>query len=301
MENIPKFTRRSKQRPPNSLPPRTLWIILGANALISTIISLLVVLIIGPWVFTGTLNSFTTPEAAQPDSQPAQPLSSGGGALQPPATFTPTAQPQSYLVQVGDTLSLIAEQFGISQETLMAANNLPNPDYLQVGQTLFIPAGNAVDALPTETPPLQSTETALPFEPPSATNNTVTPIADISPTATPTFTPIPSATAPPLDEVTVEINSVLGYGQLEDEVITLSNLGPGVKLYGWQLAGSALGDYQFPNLFLWNGGSVRLHSMAGTNTPTDLYWGQPEAAWFSGDTIVLKNPDGETMAEYTIP
>ncbi len=300
MENIPRFTRRNKQRPSEALPPGTLWIILGANALISTIISLLVVLIVGPWVFTGTLNSFITPEAAQTDNRTAQPLSSGGEALQPPATFTPTPQPQSYLVQVGDTLSLIAEQFGISQEVLMAANNLPNPDYLQVGQTLFIPAGNAVAASPAETPP-PPTETALPFEPPGAANNTVTPIADISPTDTPTLTPIPSATAPPLDEVTIEINSALGYGQLADEVITLSNLGPGVKLYGWQLTGSALGNYQFPNLFLWNGGSVRLHTTAGTNTPTDLYWGQPEAAWFSGDTIILKNPDGKVMAEYTIP
>jgi len=121
----------------------------------------------------------------------------------------------------------------------------------------------------------------------------------IRPTETPTA--VPTATAPPIGEVLVEINNVLGYGQLEEETITIFNQGPGVNLSGWKITGSRLGDYDFPNLFLWNGGSVRIHTTVGANTPSDLYWGQEEAHWFSGDTVSLIDPAGEIVSSYTIP
>ncbi|RME42458.1 MAG: lamin tail domain-containing protein, partial [Caldilineae bacterium] len=113
--------------------------------------------------------------------------------------------------------------------------------------------------------------------------------------------PIPTATAPPLDEIAVEITNVLGYGELEREMVVLYNRGPGVNLSGWMLTGSPVGDYTFPNLFLWNGGSVRVHTADGANTPTDLYWGATEPHWFSGNTVVLKNARGEVLSRYRIP
>ncbi|MBO9314185.1 MAG: LysM peptidoglycan-binding domain-containing protein [Chloroflexus sp.] len=45
-----------------------------------------------------------------------------------------------YVVQVGDTLSAIAERFGVTVDELVAANNLTDPNVLQVGQTLLIPS-----------------------------------------------------------------------------------------------------------------------------------------------------------------
>jgi LysM repeat protein len=45
----------------------------------------------------------------------------------------------SYVVQQGDTLYGIAVEFGVSMEDLMAANDMDNPDQLQVGQELQIP------------------------------------------------------------------------------------------------------------------------------------------------------------------
>jgi phenylalanyl-tRNA synthetase beta chain len=103
------------------------------------------------------------------------------------------------------------------------------------------------------------------------------------------------------DEIAVEITNVHGYRQLDDEMVIIYNQGPGVNLSGWTLSGSALGDYAFPNLFLWNGGSVRVHTKTGSNTPSDLYWDQDAPRWFSGNVVTLKNAQGEEIASYAIP
>ena len=50
------------------------------------------------------------------------------------------SDPDTYVVQSGDTLGTIAEMYSTDVETLMAANNLTNPNLLDVGQPLIIPA-----------------------------------------------------------------------------------------------------------------------------------------------------------------
>lgn len=68
----------------------------------------------------------------------------------PEPTETPTPQgPTTYIVETGDTLSSIAEKFGVEVLAIMVANNLLN-DSIQVGMTLIIPAPGG--ELPTETP-----------------------------------------------------------------------------------------------------------------------------------------------------
>jgi hypothetical protein len=56
---------------------------------------------------------------------------------QPP----PDAGPRTYTVQPGDSLRAIAEQFGVSVQAILDANNLTpaQGDALQVGQELIIP------------------------------------------------------------------------------------------------------------------------------------------------------------------
>ncbi len=44
-----------------------------------------------------------------------------------------------YMVQSGDSLSLIAYRFGLSQNTIMAANEMKNANYLKVGKELKVP------------------------------------------------------------------------------------------------------------------------------------------------------------------
>jgi len=47
--------------------------------------------------------------------------------------------PETYIVQPGDMLSAIAERYSVSVEAIVQANNISNPDALEVGQTLTIP------------------------------------------------------------------------------------------------------------------------------------------------------------------
>lgn len=46
-----------------------------------------------------------------------------------------------YVVQAGDSLSVIAQRHGVDQQALMRENTISNPDRIQVGQELVIPAG----------------------------------------------------------------------------------------------------------------------------------------------------------------
>ena len=60
----------------------------------------------------------------------------------PPPTEPPTTTtsgPMSYQVQRGDTLTVIARRFGVSIDTIVSTNQLPNQDSLSIGQVLKIP------------------------------------------------------------------------------------------------------------------------------------------------------------------
>lgn len=54
--------------------------------------------------------------------------------------------PNTYVVQRGDTLAIIAQKYGVSIDALIKANNITDPNNILVGQTLTIPQGEAVPA-----------------------------------------------------------------------------------------------------------------------------------------------------------
>jgi LysM repeat protein len=72
---------------------------------------------------------------------------SGGPAL----ALGPDSDGTVHIVQWGDTLSSIASYYGTTVEAIMAANNLPNPDYIYVGQRLLIPGGSPMPPGPGST------------------------------------------------------------------------------------------------------------------------------------------------------
>ncbi len=59
---------------------------------------------------------------------------------------TPRQDVDQYVVQPGDTLGLIAQNYAISVEALMQANNIADANLLEVGTTLSVPAPNPVGA-----------------------------------------------------------------------------------------------------------------------------------------------------------
>lgn len=78
------------------------------------------------------------PAAAQAALMPAQAALMPAQAALMPAQ-APTAEPETYVVQPGDTLFSIAQQFGSTVEAIVAANNIANPSLINPGQKLIIP------------------------------------------------------------------------------------------------------------------------------------------------------------------
>jgi N-acetylmuramoyl-L-alanine amidase len=80
-----------------------------------------------------------------------------------PATPTPTPTPTApadevYVVESGDTLSSIAQRFGVTVAAIVEANDLTDPDRLAIGDELVIPGGAAPEVPATEVPAEDATE-----------------------------------------------------------------------------------------------------------------------------------------------
>lgn len=105
----------------------------------------------------------------------------------------PTAAPVTYTVKPGDTLSGIADLFGVTVDDIVRLNNIADPNALAEGQVLSIP-GRQTSSTPvaaaTGTP---GTPTVVGTQSPAATPGTETPGA--LPVGSPTLPP-PDVTPP---------------------------------------------------------------------------------------------------------
>lgn len=299
------------------LPPGQLALIIGVNAVISLVISVAVVLIAGRPALPGDVATPSTQAGAATTSPEPGGSSTSAAADGTVADITATpARPSSYVVQAGDTLGAIADRFAVSLPDLMTANGLTNQDFIQVGQQLVIPGNGTSLPTPTFTAMPIPTDTPLPFDPPTplpadaavppepAATVGPTPVSTPSPSPTlqgPTPTVLPTFTPPPFDEIKVVVNEVNSPGDLFQETLVILNQGAGTSLKGWKLEGSPLGVVTFPDIFLFSGGSIRIHTAAGENTASDLYLNQGEAAWPPGTTIILSNASNAEISRFTVP
>lgn len=217
---------------------------------------------------------FVTPGAEQePDTAPQEEDEQADGegeAEDGPAT---------HIVQAGETLGVISQQYDVPVEDIAAANDIVNVNAISVGQALIIPIGG----LPTATP-----------EP------TVT--ASATPEATNTATPAPEEAV-----IRVEITEILGVGELTSEAVRITNAGTRpLMLQSWQLEDESGNVYVFGSVTLFGSSdagapSILIHTEAGQNGPSDLYWGLESAVWQAGETATLRDDLGETQATYEIP
>lgn len=64
------------------------------------------------------------------------------------ASLVLAQDPRRYTVQAGDNLFTIANRYGVSVQALAQANNITNPNVLEVGQVLIIPPASTTSAQP---------------------------------------------------------------------------------------------------------------------------------------------------------
>ncbi len=307
-----------------SLSGRQIAFVLGVNAIISLIISLAVVIVAGSNLSSqpaaGPLPGIAVPktepaptaevggETSQTQPSPPDTTVSPAGATSPTARpvlgepspeETPT-EPTVYIVQPGDTLGSVASRFDVSLDDLMAANGISNPDYVQVGQQLLIPIGGLPPATPTLTSVPVPTDTPLPFNPPTPLPSGTVPPVEPAATVGPTLTPVPTLTSASGSEVRLVLQ-VLNPGELASEMVQIVNQGAFVRLTGWTLSDEEENTFTFPDFSLWGGGAINVHTAGGSNTTTDLYWGQPNAVWKAGSLVVLRNVEGEVVVTIAVP
>jgi LysM repeat protein len=258
---------------------KTLTYFIILNVIISACTTAAVLLI---WDYTHR----TPGQAVAQISTPTSAINEATAAVMTAASRTqaslPTNTPEpeipqnveSYEVESGDTLGLIADKFDVSIEELVKLNQLTDANSLSVGMVIYIPKEQS-EALPTLTP--QPTRTPLP----TAGSGT------------------PSA---PLPEAGVIINSVIGVGEIATEHVFVSRTGSGqLSLAGWRLEDEDGNTFVFPQLDLFEGGAVNVWTTSGTPTVVDLYWGQQNPVWERGEKVTLQDDKGKERATYTIP
>ncbi len=113
---------------------------------------------------------------------------------------------------------------------------------------------------------------------------------------------MPQTTLDPGIEIPVEIVSVIGAGTLSAEWVVVRYTGEDqINLANWQLRDANRNVFVFPQLILHTDGAVQIHTASGTNTVIDLYWGESEPVWESGEEAQLFDPSGNLRAEYKVP
>ena len=114
--------------------------------------------------------------------------------------------------------------------------------------------------------------------------------------------PVAQATLDPKVDIPVEIVSVIGAGTLSAEWVVVSYTGDDqINLANWELRDEDKNVFVFPQLILHPNGAVQIHTASGTNTVIDLYWGESEPVWQSGEQAQLFDPSGNVRAKYKVP
>lgn len=264
---------------------RQLAFIIIFNALISLVIALLVV-----WAVEARrpdaeeLAIRSTPALGQPVDQPlptaanalqiiptataapADPNGEPAPAASPTVAATPSGEQEVYIVAAGDSLSSIADRFGIPVNTIVEFNQLADPNFVFSGQRLLIPVDGA------------------------------SPVA-ATPATSPAVSPAPTQVAQG-----IAIRAVEAPGNLLNEAVQIVNDGDGaVNLNGWQLVSATGATYTFGDLALFPGNYVWVHSGSGEDTSIARYWRQEAAIWTSGIEVQLRTSTGEVLTRYTVP
>jgi competence protein ComEC len=198
----------------------------------------------------------------------------------------------------------------------LAARSLPTYWTATHGNIVLVSDGRGVtvrtqQAAPTEPLSLRDGEAVAPGTTGSVTERARlggSPVAGATATAdgdtaTPTATLTDGGT--PVEEqlAVAEIHAdAVGndHENLNDEYVVLENTDDtALDLSGWTLSDEADHTYTFPDGFSLDAGArVTVYAGSGTDTATELYWGQSQAVWNNGgDTVTVRTTDGTIVLE----
>ena len=251
------------------MTPRRWAIFIVVNIIVSALTTLLV---LNMWDANRSVPRAAVPTTV-PTLNPTRQTQVAATVKAPTKTPTP-ANVQKYTVEFGDTLSEIARKFDVSVADIVALNNLTNADILSEGQQLLIP-GSPLTPTPTRVPIPASTRAPLPV--------------------------ITGTASTALGDFFVTIREIKAPGSLTSEQVILTNLSGQVNMASWTMTDGEGNKFTFPSLSLLSNGEVTVHTGRGTNTPTDLYWGQTDSRWASGKVAYLRDPAGKLIATYQVP
>jgi hypothetical protein len=100
----------------------------------------------------------------------------------------------------------------------------------------------------------------------------------------------------------MEITTIVGAGVPDSETVILRNTGSDqASLKGWKLQDEDANVYNFADVSLSPGGSIQIHTLAGQDSPIDLYWGQTASIWRSGETATLLDSSGVARSVFQVP
>jgi LysM repeat protein len=260
-------------------------LVIVVNALISALIALAIV--------------FVVVLPAVDELRPSEPAPTAAAMVtqaQVTGETEPIPEPIVHVIEDGDTISGLALKYGVTDEDIAAANRLENLDYLRAGNELLIPVGGIPEVTATIVPVPTETETALPFEPPSAL--TATAVAQANATPLPTIPTLPME-----GELDVEISGVIGAQDLSQERVIITNVGDRyADMAGWVLSDADGNSYTFAGFRLWPGGNVALYSRGGQDgsPPASFFWGKLSGVWSPGEVATLVDAAGNAVATHTL-
>jgi len=197
---------------------------------------------------------------------PSQGVASDSTFANVPA-FEPSIDLQPHKVQPNETLSEIAQAYGVDVETILELNGKTNADSLGTGEIIYVPAAT--------------------YEMPEATD-----VSEDSPTAD-------------MNVITnneIKIDSVIGVADLGTERVVLVNKGDGrTSMAGWELIDADGNIYPFSQTTLYGNGAITVNTRSDTDTSLELFWGLSGAIWESGEIVTLFDSHGNEVDRYQIP
>ena len=215
---------------------------------------------------------------------PARLNAVGLGSSAPNAQRDETVLPTSCIVHSvvsGDTVSGLAQQYGVNYFLMLDVNNLTEATaaYLQIGDTLLVP----LEGCATES---QSTAT------PSRPSGSAAASGDAAPTMT---------LASPAETAQIEIIEVEGIGDITAEGVRLRNTGTDpINLTGWNLTAADGSRFSFPEFVLFSNTEITLYTRSGADTGDALFWGKDQPVWQDGDVLTLTDSAGHVQASIRI-